>query len=183
MSACELLVVSETKYLRKSSVLLHPSPKFMLSSFCRLPFYTMSSEATLMKSASMEKDSETCLLRTESAMSTRPYSQSTILQLEADGLKFVNPGEIAWTECHSLHPRNWPWRRKIYDTGVMFCFEFLTTLVSNTGVCLVLSAEILILTSRSPRLLLQFIQTGTFLENKPLSLSHQPISSLKQSAH
>jgi hypothetical protein len=54
--------------------------------------------------------------------------------LVAEGFVVTCDGKVTWTKDHHLHPRKWPLRRKIYDTGVMFILEFFTTLISNTGV-------------------------------------------------
>lgn len=96
----------------------------------------MGLQLVWLKTPSRAQVSELTLLPKISTLNDRRCSQSTVLRLRASGLKYVHDGRVAWTEHNSLHPRNWSLRRKVYDTSVMFCFELLTTLISNTGVCM-----------------------------------------------
>lgn len=56
-------------------------------------------------------------------------------ELVANGFLIDREGNLTWSECHELHPRNWAVKRKLFDTGIMFAFELWATLLSNTGVC------------------------------------------------
>lgn len=58
--------------------------------------------------------------------------------LIAEGFVVTSDGRVSWTDEHPLHPRSWSFRRKVYDTGIMFMLELFTTLISNTGVCIIL---------------------------------------------
>ncbi|KIW05667.1 uncharacterized protein PV09_03531 [Verruconis gallopava] len=53
-------------------------------------------------------------------------------KLLAEGLE-LRHGKLSLIETHQCHPKNWPLSRKIYDTGIMFLLELVTTMVSNTG--------------------------------------------------
>jgi hypothetical protein len=55
-------------------------------------------------------------------------------RLTDEGFIVTSDVKVAWDEAHQLHPRNWPLRRKVYDTGIMFILELFTTIISNTGV-------------------------------------------------
>lgn len=42
-------------------------------------------------------------------------------------------GLVRWSAASPSHPRNWPLRRKLYDTALIVLLEAVMTLVSNTG--------------------------------------------------
>jgi hypothetical protein len=53
--------------------------------------------------------------------------------LRNEGLTLDNGGSVKFTALSPAHPRQWPRRRKIYDTAVICLLEFLTTVISNSG--------------------------------------------------
>ncbi|KAK3723561.1 hypothetical protein LTR37_001813 [Vermiconidia calcicola] len=53
--------------------------------------------------------------------------------LEAKGLRVDNEGVVRWAPDSITHPRQWPLRRKVYDSAIIWFLEFFVTLVSNTG--------------------------------------------------
>lgn len=42
-------------------------------------------------------------------------------------------GTVDFAKSSPAHPRQWPLKRKVYDTAIICLLEFLTTVISNSG--------------------------------------------------
>ncbi|KAF3763883.1 hypothetical protein M406DRAFT_293581 [Cryphonectria parasitica EP155] len=62
---------------------------------------------------------------------TTPRDEADVLA--SYGLERESNGVISWARGSKHHPRNWPTKRKIYDTALIILLELYTTVISTTG--------------------------------------------------
>lgn len=54
-------------------------------------------------------------------------------QVRAHGLEYDEEGYLTWPRGDVGHPRNWPLRRKVFDSTIIMFLDFITTAISTAG--------------------------------------------------
>lgn len=57
---------------------------------------------------------------------SKPLPEDVLEHLEKLGLHAEADGKVEWRDHASGHPKNWPVRRKILDTGVITVFVIIS---------------------------------------------------------